>query len=958
MNARTLIKSLALLALFASLGMTTRAVAQEAAAVPEAKKDEVEKMEKFVVTGSNITMASEQLAIPVMVIGQDQIATSGEATNTLDLLRKIAPSISGIGVENATISTATNYGGSEINVHGLAVLVMINGHRVATDSAEAVGGHRFSDLNMVPTSAIDHIEVLQDGASAIYGSEAVGGVINVILKKDYNGWEAGAHYGRSSNDGHYSERSFSLTGGVSDGKTSITVSAEYAQHDPIFFSQRPYTNPYYANDYIPGVIDIYSLATGVDEIYTLNPKYNAPPGGGLYSIDQLVAMGYYIDQGDASNPATDAKVIPPILNFAAHQTLISSLKRHSFVTNVTHKIFNDNLEFFADLQYSRTQTVTTLNAQPIYPYISTPYTDAWYNGGPPTSDTQYVPVTIPGNPFSQSYIDQGADGSAGFGVDAHARLVDYPRIFRNDSTLFNVAGGLRGNINSNYSWEASGLLSRYNLDYANQNVIDATNFYAALQQGVLNPFAIKQADGVLPGNILGTATMNGLSTLTQGNFILRGTPYELPAGSLSFALGFTYSRETLSAEADLNTTDKGWINSPSILPINQSRSNEAYFAEVAVPIFGKGYRIPGFYSLTADLAGRIENYEKVGQSKVPKFSLKYEPVNDEFSVRFSAGKSFVAPTMYSLYGPVNVGSSDDIVYTPYGSTTALPPTQFEAKTGSNPDLQPSTATTWTAGFGFTPAALKGFTLTFDYFQTHQVGLPDSYNEQTMIQSVENLGTASPYASYIHFGSVNGIPVTAPGQISGHPKNAVWIFDPTFNLGGTWTKGFDVTADYVVPVKTYGKFDLRSTATVYNTYTLQQVPTEPYYSYLGATSQKLGTIPNWKTYSTIDWTYKGWNATVNHLYVPSVGDIGSGGASANAPVHVSSYSQFDLTVAYAFKNAHLGRFLEGLTLRLGMNNVFNAMPPVALLAQTETNADVGFYGGAVGRELYVDATYKF
>jgi iron complex outermembrane receptor protein len=567
-------------------------------------------------------------------------------------------------------------------------------------------------------------------------------------------------------------------------------------------------------------------------------------------------------------------------------------------------------------------------------------------------------VTIPGNPFSQAYIDQGADGSGGYGVDAHGRLIQYPRIFTNDSSLFNVFSGLKGKINENYSWELSGGISRYNIHYENQNVIDATNFYAALAAGTLNPFAINQSPGILPGNILGTATMDGLSTLSTGTFVFRGTPFELPAGSLGFAIGASYTRETLGASADLNTEDKGWINSPSILPIDKSRWTESLFAEVNAPIFGKGYRVPGIYALDVDLAARIEQYQKVGTSKVPKISLKYEPLDDEYSLRFSAGKSFVAPALYSLYGPVNIGSSNSVNYTPYGTTTPLSRIQFQAQTGSKPDLQPSTATTWTAGFGLTPHELKGFSLTVDYFQTHQVGLPGSIDQATIVQSVENLGPASPYNQYVHFGNANGPTPTAPGQISTHPKSSVYLVTPTVNLGGTLTKGIDATAEYVLPTASSGRFDFKSTATIYNSTMFQEIPTQPYYSYLGDVSQNMGTVPRWRTYTTIDWAYKGWDATVNHTYVPTVRDVGVGGEKATAPVPVSSYSQFDFTVSYAFEHLHAGRTLDGLTIQIGVNNAFNKYPPVALNAETDTNADVGFYNGAIGREYFVDLKYKF
>jgi iron complex outermembrane receptor protein len=924
--------------------------------------DPTVSLPKYIVTGSNLSQAGDPLAVPVTVLSSVDIAAGGDQTDTLDLLRKMLPGISGIGVENASDTTSETYGGSLANLHGLSVLVLVNGQRVASDAAEAVGGDRFTDLNMIPPAAIDRIEVLTDGSSAIYGSDAVGGVMNLILKQDYSGWEATGHYGYSDNNGHYSERSFSLTGGVGDDRTSITVSASYAQSDPIFFSQRPYSNPDYANDNIPGVIDIYSLATGIDEDYILNPKYNAPPGGGRYTMDQLVALGYYIDEGNDADPATEAKIIPQIFNFATGQTLVESAKNANFTANATHKIFGKKLEYFGDFLCAQSKTQSQLNAQPIEPYLSDPYTDAWYNGGPPAPPEQYISVNTPSNPFSQAWVDQGAEGTAGYGVLVHDRFVQFPRIYANGSTAIDLTNGLRGDLNDNYSWELAGTLSRYSLEYANQNLIDAANFFAALASGTINPFAITQAPGVLPGDILGTGTMDAVSTLSDVNFVLRGAPVPLPAGPLSFAAGFSYAREALDASADLKTEENGWINGPSIRPIDKSRVTTALFGEVEIPIFGRGCRAPGAYLLNLDIAGRVEDYYgTVGSSKAPKMSLKYEPLDDQFSLRASAGKSFIAPQLYNLYGPTNSGASNEINYTPHGSSTPLTAVEFEDQSGSNPNLKPSTATTWTAGLAFAPAGLKNFSLTADYFSTHQLGLVNSIDETTIVQSVEDLGSASPYAQYVHFGNPSGpTPTTeAPGQISGRPKSTVWLATPLVNIGGTWTKGFDATADYNFR-NSAGKFDLKSTVTVYTEATFEELPTQPYYSYLGDASINEGTVPAWRTYSTVDWSFKGFEATVSHTFVPPVEDVGSGGASASPPVRVASYSQFDATVAYAFRkgNGLIGDILNGATLRLGVNNVFNAYPPLALNAFAETHVDIGTYDGAIGRMAYVDATYKF
>ena len=119
-----------------------------------------------------------------------------------------------------------------------------------------------------------------------------------------------------------------------------------------------------------------------------------------------------------------------------------------------------------------------------------------------------------------------------------------------------------------------------------------------------------------------------------------------------------------------------------------------------------------------------------------------------------------------------------------------------------------------------------------------------------------------------------------------------------------------------------------------------------------------TIARWKTYSTLTWAYRSFTFDLAHTYIPTVQDVGPGGAGATAPVGVASYQQFDFGLKYDFNGLKLGRYFDGLSLRLGVNNAFNKMPPVALNAMTETNADVGYYGGAVGRLVYVDATYKF
>ena len=175
----------------------------------------------------------------------------------------------------------------------------------------------------------------------------------------------------------------------------MTLSAEYSQSDPIYFGNRPYTNPYYATTYYPGVIDIYNAATGNDEYYKLTAGHNAPPGGAAYTIDQLVSMGYYTDVGSASNAAA-VQQVEDGFNLAPKQALQQSNKRQSATIDFEHHVAGDALVLFGDVIYSHTVTQSSLNAQPDFPYVSTPDADLIeYGVTPPAFGTEYIPVTAP-----------------------------------------------------------------------------------------------------------------------------------------------------------------------------------------------------------------------------------------------------------------------------------------------------------------------------------------------------------------------------------------------------------------------------------------------------------------------------------------------------------------------------------------------------------------------------------
>ena len=452
-----------------------------------------------------------------------------------------------------------------------------------------------------------------------------------------------------------------------------------------------------------------------------------------------------------------------------------------------------------------------------------------------------------------------------------------------------------------------------------------------------------------------------MSTLNSYDAVLRGALVELPAGKVRFAVGGSIERENLTAVPDLNTADGGWVDSPTVLPFNQNRRVDAGFAEVEIPVLSHA---PYAYSLDVDAAGRYENYSGIGSSSVPKVDLKYQPFDDELTFRASAGRSFIAPTLYALYGPVTSGSSNSITYNGANGTT-YNLVQFQAVSGANPTLKPSTSTTWTAGFVYSPKRLGNLTLTVDYYQTVQHGEVGFVDQGTIIQSVEDLGAASPYASNIHFGSATGPGPSgdAPGQISSKPLSNVYIVSPYINLGATAIKGIDASVEYLHKTASSGEFQFTTEAALYSSYLLQVLHTEDYYQYAGTASgngfaNAVGTVPRWRTYTTVDWKFRGLDVLAGYTFVPTVLAVGSGGFGASPAQRMPSFQQVDLGVGYNFGALKLNRWLDSLTLRIGVNNAFDYMPPAAPGGIFDTQSDLATYNGAVGRMYYAEARYRF
>src|ERR1700704_2370506 len=268
--------------------------AQAAGTESEAETEKA-PLATITVTGSLLPTAPDAVAVPVIALDARQLELNGVTTNALEMLRKAIPSFAGrsnAGTSNANNDNQRTAGGSQLQLRNLPTLILVNGRRVANSGVGGINGKNFVDVNQIPAAAIDHIEVLTDGASSTYGSDAIGGVVNFILKSESQGVTLGGRNATAA--GGYGERSAYLSGGATLGSVNITATGSFSRTDPPYQNSRSFTSPLYGKTSgIPGVV-----AGGNDLLaYALNsPAAKNPVGANATagSIANLITNGTYL----------------------------------------------------------------------------------------------------------------------------------------------------------------------------------------------------------------------------------------------------------------------------------------------------------------------------------------------------------------------------------------------------------------------------------------------------------------------------------------------------------------------------------------------------------------------------------------------------------------------------------------------------------------------------------------
>jgi iron complex outermembrane receptor protein len=988
MNTSNFAPACAALTLALALPWTLQAQTET---TPAPASDPVVELNTFLVTGSNLPMASDATDVPVTVVGKHDIDDTGMNANILDIMRKLVPAFAGrssLGASNATNTNQNTAGGSQIQLRNLDTLVLIDGRRVAVSGANADnGGKNFVDVSQIPTAAIERVEVLTDGASAIYGSDAVGGVINIILKHDYQGAEIGGRFAITPNAGHYKERSGYVVAGASQSGLNLTVTGSWATTDPLWQSQRPFVaSNFQTKATFPGVAGGNYLAPRLNSPSAANPTGTTATAS---SYADLIANGTY------SNPI-------PTVNLAPYQTILLKTDQRAAVATLNDALIAKRLILFANYLLSDTRSF------------------AQTNGFLNNLAVVTVPAAAPSNPLTAA-----ATGVVAGNLGLPLKTFNHARGDRG-------AGGLRGEINADWSWEVAGTYSQEKL---NQNLVNelftpnlapaiAGGYNAAgvaapggnysrvidlgaypassnfLYQPALDPFARAGLNPASLANVYGTERINTTSILKGLDGKLVATPFSVPAGKFAIAVGAATRKESLTGTPDLNSynlstspTNHNWgAGGVFFDPFGKSRTIDSVYAETRIPLTSPTWNLPVLHALDLSLAGRTEKYSDTGKSSVPKVGLRWQPLDEQVTLRFTYSKAFTAPDLWHEYGPPSVTAASSATFFSGNLGVSDPRLNqtfsYFSGNGNNPGLQPSKA--WSRSFGIvvSPKAIKGLTVTVNYVDVYQKGLGAGIGASNIIASVNALGSASPYYSGIAVGGIAGTPgasqalLAAPQGlfnylVGGNYKNDVYITDHFVNSGGVHVEAADLSFEYILPETAVGRFTVGTTGTYLEHFLFAALPGAPFYEFSGYstnTQTEAGSFAKYSFYSTLEWKLHQWEAVLGNSFMSSMTDVGSAAPLTYAPanyllahpaVPVNYYTSWDLQFAYTFGKAAvpgaLSSWLKGVKLAVGVNNLFNRMPPYAGLSQAagnnNNNVDTATYS-PIGRLFFVSGSLKF
>ena len=871
-------------------------------------------LEKFEVTGSRIKRVDTETPAPVETFTVADIEAKGY-TNVGDFIQSL-PFNSG-GANSIYQTSSFLRGAATTNLRGLGsqrFLTLVNGRRAVPYALTNSGNRSVFDFNSLPAAAIESVELLKDGASAIYGSDAITGVLNVKLKKNFVGLSTAAYYGNTlkSSGGDTGTKEFSFVAGADSSHTKITTAFDIKTGNSNFLQ-----------DY--GVPNTDFTFQGTNKGLNGNSTSNFPANLTLTRA-QATALGLTIPSATASswsfvvkggaptaNPTLSAFGPAPADPANPNAVLIGNENRYNFApvyaiypsydyisnyTSLEHE-FSENLKAFAELTYSKNSTY----------YAFTPVVIGFATEG------LSLPVNSPYNPF----------GIALTTLSARA-LFGPVRKFDTDSTSANLLAGLRGTFLSRWDWESAVNYGSSQVTSISRNAIRATTYQAALN-GTLSGFVGKfenpfgPSDPDLNKALYTSSTASNKGTSLSYDASVSGKLFELPAGDLGIAAGFEARNDTLTTNPDT----AAYIGSGGGLPLSGKRSVTSEYVEITAPI----YKSRELGSAEVQLAGRHEHYSDFGNATKPKIGVKFRLPDTRYLnviIRGSYSESFQAPALGLLYSSQTTGFTSGLTADPLRPQD--PAVQLKIVTGGNPKLLPETAKVQYVGTVIETPLVKNLSFGVDFF------------DMRINQVIVTPGTAFLLSATGRAQFPNGI---VRDTTLGNPGPILFLQSVPSNNPAAYQlyRGMDYNVKYALRNTRFGQFTFSGDAT-------QIIKTGSDSGLGGGFFGNQGRYynPRWKASAGTAWSYKDYGASINADWT---GHWFNDGYTA-AGWGENPYTIFNGQIQY--------RGFWHSTITVGASNLFNSTPPPNGRASS-AGYDQGIYGpNALGRFLFVRVRKDF
>jgi len=491
-----------------------------------------------------------------------------------------------------------------------------------------------------------------------------------------------------------------------------------------------------------------------------------------------------------------------------------------------------------------------------------------------------------------------------------------------------------------------------------------------------NIFALGGQDPATLRRLNTTLFSTGLSELWNVEGHVNGSPVELAAGPLQFAVGGSYSFESLRLDFDGLQLAGLVPGLNAATPFNGgTRDRAAGFIEVKIPIFSENNEIPVFHSFELTAAGRYESIHPGGDAAVPKIGARWQPLDEQLTLRGGYSQGFVAPSIFNLFGPDSVSNPVLSLPVPGSTNNAVQAGQVTTQTRANPNLESSDSRQFNAGVVYSPKGLPGLTVSVDYYNVEQDKIPIA-DPVAAAKSLNALGSASPFNNGplgFYTDAFTGGPLTTPAtnQVGvGTWGNLIFPYQGT---GKVRTDGLDFTVSYAYPIEQWkSKITVTGNANWVLNYDFQNDPSLPFYSYVGQYTQgwggSQGLIPDYTVFGSLAWEYRELTfvASVNYIpgvdnpgfLFPYVGDSTHGSTVDGSAQKIDSYYTIDLQLSYEFgKGKTEGKaWYDSTRLTVGCRNVNNADVPF-IAGAVEDNTDKNNYD-ILGRFVYLEVAKKF